>query len=57
MFDWLSGWGLGMSAVLLPLTVMVKAVAFPAIWKTYMSSAKVRVLKPEIDEISKKYPG
>ena len=56
VFDWLSGWGLSMGIVLLLLTIMVKIVVFPATWKTYMSSAKMRVLKPKIDEINKKYP-
>ncbi|ADV44469.1 membrane protein insertase YidC [Bacteroides helcogenes] len=56
IFDWLSGWGLGMGIVLLLMTLIVKVVVFPATWKTYMSSAKMRVLKPKIDEINKKYP-
>lgn len=56
VFDWLSGWGLSMGIVLLILTILVKVVVFPATWKTYMSSAKMRVLKPKIDEINKKYP-
>ena len=56
VFDWLSGWGLSMGIVLLILTIMVKVVVYPATWKTYMSSAKMRVLKPKIDEINKKYP-
>ena len=56
IFDWLSGWGLSMGIVLLILTIMVKVVVYPATWKTYMSSAKMSVLKPKIDEISKKYP-
>ena len=56
IFDWLQGWGLSMGVVLLLLTVIVKIVIFPTTWKTYMSSAKMRVLKPKIDEINKKYP-
>lgn len=56
VFDWLSGWGLSMGVVLLLLTIMVKVLVYPATWKTYMSSAKMRVLKPKIDELSKKYP-
>ena len=56
VFDWLSGWGLSMGIVLLILTIMVKVVVYPATWKTYISSAKMRVLKPKIDEINKKYP-
>ena len=54
VFDWLSGWGLSMGIVLLILTIMVKVLVYPATWKTYMSSAKMRVLKPKIDEINKK---
>lgn len=56
IFDWLTGWGLSMGVVLLILTIIVKVVVYPATWKTYMSSAKMRVLKPKIDEIGKKYP-
>lgn len=56
IFDWLSGWGLSMGIVLLLMTLIVKIVVFPATWKTYISSAKMRVLKPKIDEINKKYP-
>ena len=56
IFDWLQGWGLSMGLVLLLLTLIVKIVIYPTTWKTYMSSAKMRVLKPKIDEINKKYP-
>ncbi|MBC8594211.1 membrane protein insertase YidC [Oscillospiraceae bacterium N12] len=56
IFDWLTGWGLSMGVVLLILTILVKIAVYPATWKTYMSSAKMRVLKPKIDEINKKYP-
>lgn len=56
IFDWLTGWGLSMGVVLLILTVLVKIIVYPATWKTYMSSAKMRVLKPKIDVINQKYP-
>lgn len=56
IFDWLSSWGLSMGIVLLLMTLIVKAVVFPATWKTYLSSAKMRVLKPKVDEINQKYP-
>ena len=48
------GWNYGI--VILVLTIMLKIVLFPIAYKTYMSSAKMRVLKPEVDEISEKYP-
>ncbi len=56
IFDWLSGWGLPMGLVLLFMTIIVKALVYPATYKSYMSSAKMRVLKPYVDEINKKYP-
>ncbi|KAA6335045.1 Membrane protein insertase YidC [termite gut metagenome] len=56
LFHWLSGMGLGMGIVLFFITIIVKIVVFPATWKTYLSSAKMRVLKPQIDLINAKYP-
>ena len=56
LFDWLSGWGLNMGLVLLLMTIIVKAIVYPATYKSYMSSAKMRVLKPYIQKINEKYP-
>ena len=56
LFDWLSGWGLNMGLVLLLMTIIVKAIVYPATYKSYMSSAKMRVLKPHIQKINEKYP-
>lgn len=56
VFDWLSGFNLNYGIIILLLTIMLKIVLFPIAYKTYMSSAKMRILKPEIDEISAKYP-
>lgn len=56
VFNWLGGYGWNYGIVILVLTIMLKAVLFPIAYKTYYSSAKMRVLKPEVDEISKKFP-
>ena len=56
LFDWLSGWGLNMGLVLLLMTIIVKAIVYPATYKSYISSAKMRVLKPYIQKINEKYP-
>ena len=56
LFDWLSGFGMNMGIVLLLLTIIVKVLVYPTQKKSYMSSAKMRVLKPKIDELSKQYP-
>ncbi len=41
--------------IILILTIIIKTLLFPIAWKTYMSSSKMRVLKPELDIINKKY--
>ena len=56
LFDWLTGFGLNMGIVLLLLTVIVKALVYPATKKSYLASARMRVLKPEIDQLNAKYP-
>lgn len=56
MFDWMTGWGINMGIVLLLLTIIVKLLVFPLMKKSFMSSANMRVLRPKVEEISKKYP-
>lgn len=56
LFDALSGLGLNMGLVLILLTIIVKLIVFPFTKKSFISSAKMRALKPRIDEINAKYP-
>ena len=56
VFDWLKGFGLHMGLVLLLLTIIVKALVYPATKKSYLASARMRVLKPKIDALNAKYP-
>ena len=56
IFNFLSGFGWNYGIIILVLTILLKIALFPIAYKTYMSSAKMRVLKPEIDELGKKYP-
>ncbi len=56
IFDWLSSLGLSMGIVLLLLTILVKLLVYPTTRKSYLSSAKMRVLKPKVDELNAKYP-
>ncbi|MCG8578131.1 MAG: membrane protein insertase YidC [Flavobacteriales bacterium] len=48
------GWGAGLAILL--LTIIVKIILSPVNYKMYKSSAMMRVLKPEIEKISKKFP-
>ncbi len=56
VFNFLGSFGWNYGIIILVLTILLKIVLFPIAYKTYKSTAKMRVLKPEIDEISKKYP-
>lgn len=56
VFDFLTGFGMNMGIVLLLITLLLRFIVYPAAKKSYVSSAKMRVLKPKIDEISAKYP-
>ena len=56
VFDWLGGYGWNYGIVILVLTLLLKLVLFPIAYKTYQSSARMRVLKPEVEEINKKFP-
>ncbi|MBK12076.1 MAG: membrane protein insertase YidC [Crocinitomicaceae bacterium] len=42
--------------IILVLTIAIKSILFPITWKNYVSSAKMRLLKPDMEEINTKYP-
>ncbi len=56
IFQWLSNHGLGFGLIILILTIIVKLVILPLTYKSYMSTAKMRAIRPEMEEIAKKYP-
>ena len=41
--------------IIILLTIFIKVILFPFTYKSYMSQAKMRVLKPEVDEINEKF--
>lgn len=57
VFEWLTGaLGIGIGLAIIIITFIVKVALTPIQWKMFASSAKMRILKPEIEEITKKYP-
>jgi len=56
VFNWLESFDINYGIIILILTVLLKIVLFPIAWKTYISSAKMRILKPEVEEINARYP-
>lgn len=55
VFNWLRKSINNFGIIILILTVLIKTIVFPFTYKTYVSQAKMKALKPEIDEINKKY--
>ena len=55
VFEWLSSFGMSMGIVLILITLLLKALTYPMVKKQYMSSAKMRVLKPKLDEATRQY--
>ena len=56
VFNWLGQYGWNYGVVILILTLIIKICLMPFAFKSYLSSAKMRVLKPEMDAINEKYP-
>lgn len=56
MFNWLGGFISNFGILILIMTLIIKLVLFPLTFKSYQSSAKMRVLKPQIDAINAKIP-
>ncbi len=56
VFNFLTRHLASMGLIILLLTLMIKVIILPLTWKSYLSMGKMRVLKPEIDQINAKYP-
>jgi YidC/Oxa1 family membrane protein insertase len=57
MFNFFGSFMTNYGLIILLMTIAIKILIFPFTYKSYMSSAKMRVLQPQIQEINNKYPG
>lgn len=57
LFDFLGGFIGSMGIVILCMTLIIKFVLLPLVYKSYISSAKMKILKPELDAIKLKHNG
>ena len=57
IFNFIKTWGVGFGLAILLLTLIVKIIIMPLTYKNYVSSAKMKVLKPEITKLNSKYEG
>jgi YidC/Oxa1 family membrane protein insertase len=54
VFNWLESFGWSYGLIILLLTIALKLVMSPLTYKSYLSMAKMRILKPEMDVIKAK---
>ncbi len=56
VFDFLKKFISNFGLIIFILTILIKLITYPLTQKSYISSAKMKVLKPEVDKIAAKYP-
>ena len=56
IFNWLNNFIGNYGIIILLLTIIIKLGLFPLTYRSYLSQAKMRVLKPQLDEINAKIP-
>jgi YidC/Oxa1 family membrane protein insertase len=54
IFNFLDNFNLNYGIIILLLTIFIKIIISPITYKNYVSSAKMKVLKPEIEELNEK---
>ena len=56
VFDFLGSFIGSYGLIILLLTIFIKILIFPLTYKSYLSGAKMRLIKPEVEAINEKYP-
>jgi YidC/Oxa1 family membrane protein insertase len=56
VFNWLNTYTSNYGLIILILTILIKVVLFPLTFKSFQSQAKMAVLKPQVEELGKKFP-
>ena len=56
MFDLFMGWGMHIGWVIILMTLVIKLIILPFVFVSYKSSAKMKALRPQLNEINEKYP-
>ncbi|WP_226063297.1 membrane protein insertase YidC [Kaistella polysaccharea] len=57
MYNLISSWGIAAGWVIFLMTIIVKIILSPVMFKQHKLSAMMRVIRPEIDEVNAKYKG
>lgn len=56
IFNWLGSYFVSYGLIIFLLTIIIKLILLPFTFKSYMSTAKMRVLRPQIEEINARIP-
>jgi len=56
IFDWLNKYFVNFGIIILLLTLIIKVALFPLTYRSFKSQAVMRLLKPQVDEITERYP-
>ncbi len=57
MYNLISSWGIAAGWVIFLMTIIVKIILSPVMFKQHKLSAMMKVIRPEIDEVNAKYKG
>ncbi|CAM1333551.1 membrane protein insertase YidC [Tenacibaculum aestuariivivum] len=57
VFNMLKGFIGNFGLIIILMTIVVRIIMSPVLYKSYLSSAKMKVIRPEMEEINKKFPG
>ncbi|MFT7330950.1 MAG: YidC/Oxa1 family membrane protein insertase [Roseivirga sp.] len=57
IFNFLSGFSWNFGLIIILMTIAVRILMSPLVYKSYVSSAKMKVIRPEMEVINKKLPG
>lgn len=57
VFNFLKGFLSNFGLIIILMTIVVRIIMSPLVYKSYVSSAKMKVIRPELTALNEKYPG
>jgi YidC/Oxa1 family membrane protein insertase len=57
VFNFLKGFLSNFGLIIILMTIVVRLIMSPLVYKSYLSSAKMKVIRPELTALNEKYPG
>ena len=57
VFNWIKGFVGNYGLIIILMTIVVRLIMSPLVYKSYLSSAKAKVIRPELNALNEQYPG